>query len=296
MRWASRGLIGNTTSPGEAIMTDTGHMWRRLLGTLVVLWGLAAGAYLMWCQHRVSFPVLMDDRAWPRPWPYPDGWLNRWYDRIDAEYPAPPGGIRSCPETRYRLQGRLWAYTVSTFIIIAIGLAFVVWPPKVWQFSRGPSVQCGIAIGLIIGGCWSALVAHLTEGQLGAGSPSVWLSLGVYATGFAITGAVVGAVWHFPELVGLCAAVGTIMILAGGALPSDVCLDRFLTWNRLMTSRESVRIVAGIDWDPSWLVLFGGSGLLCGPVIGRLHRAFRPAVNDEPGGAEGMLNETGGRR
>src|SRR5437870_3299789 len=29
-------------------------MWRGLLGTLVVLWGLAPATYLTWCQHRVS--------------------------------------------------------------------------------------------------------------------------------------------------------------------------------------------------------------------------------------------------
>jgi hypothetical protein len=176
----------------------------------------------------------------------------------------------------YRLQGRLRAHTLLAFAVIAAGVASVLWPPTGRESSRWSSVRRGAAIGLVSGVAWTALLGHRADG-----SPWVWPALVVYATGFAAAGAVVGAVRHFPELDGLCAGFLTVAVLAGIVAP-DVDLDLLLRWNRPMTVRECLGIVVGVDWDLGWLVVFGGSGLLWGPVIGGLHRLFRPAVNGEP--------------
>jgi hypothetical protein len=48
----------------------------------LVLGGLGT-AYLGWALHRMGDRILVEDDAWPRAWPYPDGWLwalNGWYD------------------------------------------------------------------------------------------------------------------------------------------------------------------------------------------------------------------------
>jgi hypothetical protein len=59
-------------------------MWVRILSGGLVAGGLLTAAYLGWAHHRMSYEVLRSDRGWPRPWPYPDGWLHRWERRLDA--------------------------------------------------------------------------------------------------------------------------------------------------------------------------------------------------------------------
>lgn len=55
--------------------------WRRRLGLLLIVAGLANSGYWAWCQYRISDEVLVHDESWPRAWPYPDGWLERWHAR-----------------------------------------------------------------------------------------------------------------------------------------------------------------------------------------------------------------------
>lgn len=117
---------------------------------------------------------------------------------------------------------------------------------------RGSTVWHGATIGLVIGAAWTAVFGSLTDGP-----PSVWLALAVYALGFAATGAVVGAIGRFPELVGLSAG---FLILAAFAViigPKD-------------------------GWIAAWIFVFGGSGLLWGFVIGLLARLFSPKMSSEP--------------
>jgi hypothetical protein len=111
--------------------------------------------------------------------------------------------------------------------------------------DRRPAIWRGITIGLVVGVAWAAF------GPLTDGPPSLWLSLAVYATGFAVTGGVVGAVGRFPELVGLSAGFLALTVLAVIVGPKD-------------------------GWVVLWVLAFGGSGLLWGPVIGLLFRLFRP--------------------
>jgi hypothetical protein len=50
--------------------------------------GLVAAAYLGWALKRIDVVAL---GAQPRAWPYPDGWLVRWEQRLDAAHPVRPG-------------------------------------------------------------------------------------------------------------------------------------------------------------------------------------------------------------
>jgi hypothetical protein len=52
--------------------------------------------------------VVLFNPGWPRPWPYPDGWLQRWSDRLEAGRPPRPAGMGMTGEIQaYR--GRLAA-------------------------------------------------------------------------------------------------------------------------------------------------------------------------------------------
>jgi len=80
---------------------------------------IAAG-YLGWSLYRISPNVIMDvamgESQWPRPWPYPDEWLARWNEQLDAQYPAQPGHIKlhaELPRMRWIL-GRWFALAVMT--------------------------------------------------------------------------------------------------------------------------------------------------------------------------------------
>ena len=61
---------------------------RRLLGLLLIVAGLANSAYWGWCQYRISEEVLFRDESWPRAWPDPDKWLDRWQSREYARVRA----------------------------------------------------------------------------------------------------------------------------------------------------------------------------------------------------------------
>ena len=113
------------------------------------------------------------------------------------------------------------------------------------RYSRWASVWRGAGIGVCVGVAWTAVIGPLTDGP-----PSIWLSLAVYAVGLATTGAVIGAVRHYPELIGMAAGFSTLAVLAVVVGPSD-------------------------PWAILWLLFFGATGLLLGPIIGVLYRLSR---------------------
>lgn len=80
---------------------------------------LLLGAYFGWALHRISPSVLMDDGAWPKPWPYPDSWLLKLNNRYDAIYPAPPGCIKIHGEIP-RVRFTLFLFS-ETFLILGTG-------------------------------------------------------------------------------------------------------------------------------------------------------------------------------
>jgi hypothetical protein len=89
-------------------------MRRRLSIWLMGVGGISAPCFA-WAMHRASLPVVVTDPSWPRPWPYPDGWLAglaAWYD---ARNPAPDGMIKLhgelpqvCATMALGLVGCLW--------------------------------------------------------------------------------------------------------------------------------------------------------------------------------------------
>lgn len=122
------------------------------------------------------------------------------------------------------------------------------------------SVLRGIAVGLAVSVCWTALIGPLTDGP-----PSLMLSLTVYAIGFTITGAIVGAIRRVPGIVGFIAGSLTLTAIAIIVGPKD-------------------------GWLLLWIMVFGGSGYLCGAVIGGLWYALeqyylRNSRSAEPGAA-----------
>lgn len=112
----------------------------------------------------------------------------------------------------------------------------------VGQPFRWISVIRGVAIGLSVGTVWTAFIGPLTDGP-----PSIALSFALYATGCTVTGGMVGAIRWFPETVGLLVCGLVLTVLARIAGPNS-------------------------PWILLWMMIFGGSGLFCGAVIGGLFR------------------------
>ena len=102
----------------------------------------------------------------------------------------------------------------------------------------------------------------------------------MFAIGFAVVGAVVGAIRHFPELVGMGAGFVALAALAA-RMGRDIDLNSSFGSDRQMTATDFVDTMTGVNGDPGWLLIFGGSGLLISTVIGGLHLLFSPAKNTE---------------
>jgi hypothetical protein len=113
--------------------------------------------------------------------------------------------------------------------------------PTVLSCSRLPSIAIGGLIGLLVGAVWTSIIGPFTDGP-----PSIALSFMVYVLTLTCTGLIVGAVQRLPALVGLGAGVLTLVCAALVVGPND-------------------------GWMGLWLIVFGGSGLLCGPIVGGLY-------------------------
>jgi hypothetical protein len=85
--------------------------------------GVLVTSYLGWALHRSSLNVFADH--WPRPWPYPDGWLASWEHQMDVAHPPPPGPYM-------KLDGewqRQWIYLyglIGLSVVLSLG-SFVWW-------------------------------------------------------------------------------------------------------------------------------------------------------------------------
>ena len=71
----------------------------RVLSLFLASLSFVMASYFGWASYRISGPVLFEEMRegnpnWPRKWPYPDEWLWRWNDRLDAEDPGPPGTLK----------------------------------------------------------------------------------------------------------------------------------------------------------------------------------------------------------
>ena len=101
--------------------------------------------------------------------------------------------------------------------------------------AEARSVLLGTVIGFAVGVSWSVIFGPLSAG--------IAVSALVYITGFTFTGLIVGAVRRFAPLVG--ATVGLVSLVLWAILvgPADA-------------------------WFLLWVIVFGGSGVFCGCIIG----------------------------
>ncbi|MFO7905587.1 MAG: hypothetical protein ACQESR_24460 [Planctomycetota bacterium] len=108
------------------------------------------------------------------------------------------------------------------------------------ESSCGFCASLGSGVGLCVGILWTMVFGPLT-----AGPPSMCLSFLVYTTSFTFTGFVVGTMQRLPLLVGAVTGFLTLLMWALIVGPKD-------------------------GWMALWVIMFGGSGLFCGILIGCL--------------------------
>jgi hypothetical protein len=119
--------------------------------------------------------------------------------------------------------------------------------------SRKKSAFAGAALGLMVGNLWTAIMAVLADRWM-----EVVTFFIIFASGLTIAGLAVGITREWPEAVG---ATFSVMLL----------LALCLVWQAVEWARQG-----SIDmWIAMWLVVFAGSGIICGPVIGALFRLIR---------------------
>jgi len=83
--------------------------------------GILATTYLGWALHRSKLNVFAEH--WPRPWPYPDGWLATWEHRMDIARPAVPGFLKMDGEWQ-----RQWFYLYCCIgFSVLLSLASFAW-------------------------------------------------------------------------------------------------------------------------------------------------------------------------
>ena len=61
---------------------------RSSLYLTLIFFGLLGTIYSAWSWNRVSERVIVEDRRWPRSWPYPDEWISALEPWFDARNPV----------------------------------------------------------------------------------------------------------------------------------------------------------------------------------------------------------------
>jgi hypothetical protein len=88
--------------------------------------GILATSYLGWALKRSSGSTMIaEGRKWPRAWPYPDQWLLRWHEKLDATYPAPDRGIKLHGEWP-RLHLYLLGFVSASLMLTVSGAAWML--------------------------------------------------------------------------------------------------------------------------------------------------------------------------
>lgn len=104
-------MVSKTTIRHDPIMNA------RIFAMCCCVGGLLATSYLGWALKRSSGSTMIaEGRMWPRAWPYPDEWLLRWHDRLDAAHPE-PGAIKmhgEWPRLHFHLLGLVSASLILT--------------------------------------------------------------------------------------------------------------------------------------------------------------------------------------
>ena len=86
----------------------------RMINITAVLMVIATlvSAYMGWATHRISPGVLASNDRWPRPWPYPDGWLFAWERKLEETgryYPIDYKGTGQIERLAKRVRRLAWS-------------------------------------------------------------------------------------------------------------------------------------------------------------------------------------------
>jgi hypothetical protein len=90
------------------------------LSVVLIILGILGLLYFGWAQYRMG-PSGMLDKKWPRPFPYPDTWLNALNNWYDARYPA-HGYIKLHGEI-FRVRATLSVILLVCAAMVAVGVA-----------------------------------------------------------------------------------------------------------------------------------------------------------------------------
>jgi hypothetical protein len=90
----------------------------RSIAAMLALIGLF---YCGWALHRIGAAGI-SDHTWPRPFPYPDQWVDQYGRWLDLRYPAPNGTIKFHGEV-FRVRVTLWAIIVAFVAVLALVVA-----------------------------------------------------------------------------------------------------------------------------------------------------------------------------
>lgn len=122
-------------------------MPRYHVGVVLTVAGALSASYLGWAYQRMHIGDNPYERDWPRPWPYPDGWLHTWERSVDANRAGSPdltgrveGAGHGHPDGLVKLSGDVGqpgkAETVQAWLcpaaLIAAGIGLVglcLWLP-----------------------------------------------------------------------------------------------------------------------------------------------------------------------
>lgn len=91
---------------------------RRSSLKVLFLVGLLGTIYFAWVWHRLSDRVIVEDRDWPQPWPYPDEWVSDVEQWFDARKPPTDGHIK--------LHGEFALVRVLTFFAFVLFLQVLI--------------------------------------------------------------------------------------------------------------------------------------------------------------------------
>ena len=95
-----------------------------VIAFLVFIMALASTSYLGLAAYRVSEAVMVDDEAWPRPWPFPDPWLVSWHEKLLAARPPLKPGVLDMHGELPALQLRVYGLLGTSFVFL---LASIFW-------------------------------------------------------------------------------------------------------------------------------------------------------------------------
>jgi hypothetical protein len=115
----------------------------RIIAALLVFVGLL---YCGWALHRMG-PAGMLDHSWPRPFPYPDTWLDHYEHWLDLRYPASPGTLKLHGEI-FRVQLTLWAIVAALVSMLVLAVAPALRKLKSQQGAARNSRRAGQLTGL----------------------------------------------------------------------------------------------------------------------------------------------------